>query len=75
MTARLNYAAEVPEALAAMRGLRAEPACVIGGKTFRWVSRALGMAPALRARSLVAGYGNAERQNSGSAPGAAQSGQ
>jgi glycosyltransferase involved in cell wall biosynthesis len=42
------------EALREMRGLRAAPACVIGGGTFRWLSRLFGTAPALRARAIFA---------------------
>ena len=42
------------KALRAMRDLRAPPVPVVGGRTFRWLSRSLGMVPALRLRALLA---------------------
>jgi hypothetical protein len=53
-----EFAATAPdlsgEAARAMRELQTAPACVIGGKGFRWLSRGFGMALALRARGVVA---------------------
>jgi glycosyltransferase involved in cell wall biosynthesis len=48
------------EALRKMQGLRTAPACVIGGRAFRWLSRLFGMTWALRARTIVARTGYAD---------------